>query len=76
MKIIKDTIWWIFKCRACKAVCQAEPEDVTFRPNVDCDGDTVGYICVVECGKCGKPRDVPSSKVTDKIRKIAAGKRH
>lgn len=75
MKVLKEEIWWKFTCTACKSLCQAEPEDVTSRPNVDCDGDTVGHICVVECGKCGKEHDVPRNKVTGKIEKIAADKR-
>ena len=74
MKIINDTIWWESVCVACGATCQAEPNDVTSRPNVDCDGDEVGRIPVVECGKCGKQHDVPDEKITEKIMKIARRK--
>lgn len=75
MKVIDEKIWWEFVCRACGSTCQAEPEDVTSRPNTDCDGDVVGHICVVECGKCGAQHDVPTRKVTEKIEGIAARKR-
>ena len=52
MKILEDTVWWVFTCTACGAKCEAEPADVTDRPSVDCDGDEVGRVVVVECGKC------------------------
>lgn len=75
MKIIDEKPWWMFTCEACGTKCEAEPNDVTSRPNVDCDGDVVGYICVVECGKCGKEHDVPEKMVTEKIKNIAKSKR-
>lgn len=75
MKVKANTVWWAFTCRVCGAECEAEPTDVTDRPNIDIDGDTVGYICVVECGRCGKEHDVPHDKVTAKIEGIAANKR-
>ncbi len=74
MKIIKDTIWWKFTCRVCKAKLQAEPDDVTGRPNIDSDGDKVGVIPVVACEKCGAIRDVPDRKITPLIRQIAIRK--
>lgn len=74
MKVVTEKVWWEFKCKACGSKCQAEPEDVTSRPNTDCEGDTVGHICVVECGKCGKQHDVPARKVTNKIKEIVASK--
>ena len=75
MKVTQAPIWWEFVCGACGAHCQAEPEDVVSRPSVDCDGDVVGRICVVECGRCGKQHDVPVYLLTQKIEKIAKGKR-
>jgi uncharacterized Zn finger protein len=75
MKVINDKIWWEFVCTACGVTCQAEPEDVSVRGNFDCDGDRVGWIEVVECGKCGKPHDVPHNLVTPKITRIAVSKR-
>ncbi len=74
MKVIEEHVWHEFACIACKSVCQAEPEDVDSRPNIDCDGDEVGRIFIVQCGKCGKNHDLPSRKVTDKIRAIAKAK--
>jgi hypothetical protein len=76
MKVTEEKVWWEFTCKTCGSKCEAEPNDVTSRPTTDCDGDVVDYICVVECGKCGKQHDVPSRKVTAKIEKIAADKRH
>lgn len=75
MKVLEQPIWLQFTCEACGAVCEAEPEDVTYRPNVDHEGDVVGHICVVECGRCGKEHDVPGKLVTQKIRDIASDKR-
>lgn len=75
MKVVEEKVWFEFTCKACGSKCQAEPNDITARDNVDCDGDVVGDICVVECGKCGKERDVPFRKVTRKIEEIAASKR-
>ncbi len=75
MKILNEKVWWEFVCLCCGSTCQAEPSDVTGRPSVDSDGDTVGYICVVECGKCGKEHDVPFKKVTAKVERIAKDKR-
>ena len=71
MKVTDAPVWWKFKCVACKANCQAEPDDVKGRLNIDCDGDTVGYIPVVLCGRCGKQRDVPQRLRTAKIEAIA-----
>ena len=67
MKVISAPVWWEFTCKACSAVCQAEPADVTKRPNIDCDGDVVGQIPVIECGRCGKQHDVPSAKKTNNV---------
>lgn len=75
MEVLEEKVWWEFTCRACSSRCRAEPSDVTSRPNIDCDGDTVGRICVVECGRCGKERDVPFRKVTKRIEEIATSKR-
>ena len=69
MKVISAPVWWEFTCKACAAVCQAEPADVTTRPNIDCDGDVVGHIPVVECGRCGSQHDVPRAKRTPNKRK-------
>ncbi len=75
MKVTEEKIWWEFKCKGCGSTCQAEPNDVTSRPGQpDCDGDVLNYICVVECGKCGKPHNVPQRKLTERI-EIAATKR-
>ena len=74
MKIIEDTVWLELRCDACGVLFQAEPDDVTSRPNIDYEGDEVGRIPVVECPKCGKQHDIPSAKVTAKIRKIAETK--
>ena len=67
MKVISAPVWWEFTCKKCSAVCQAEPADVTKRPNIDCDGDVVGQIPVVECGRCGAQHDVPATKRTPRI---------
>lgn len=75
MKVVVEKIWWEFPCKSCGSKCQAEPEDVSSRPNIDCDGDAVGSIPIVECGKCGKEHDVPQAKITPKIEGIAAQKR-
>ena len=75
MKVLEAPVWWEFTCQACGALCQAEPKDVVSRPNIDYEGDTIGHICVVECGRCGKQRDVPKKLLTEKIEKIAARKR-
>lgn len=75
MKVVDEKVWWQFVCKACGSTCQAEPDDVTSRPNIDYEGDTVGYICVVECGKCGKRHDVPAKKITERIEAIARNKR-
>jgi transcription elongation factor Elf1 len=74
MKILVQKVWWIFTCKVCKSKCQAEPGDVTARPNTDSEGDVVGYIPVVACGHCGKERDVPANKLTPKIKSIATEK--
>lgn len=71
MKITKTTVWWKFTCRICKAKIEAEPEDVTGRPNIDSDGDTVGTIPIVACGNCGAERDVPFRLRTPKIESLA-----
>lgn len=75
MKIISKGTWWAFTCSVCGSKWQAEPEDANSRPNIDRDGDQVGWIYTVECGKCGKAHDIPFNKVTDKIRRIADAKR-
>ena len=76
MKVIKDKVWWVFTCKACGVKCQAEPTDVTDRPNLDHEGDEIGRIVVVECGKCGKERDVPARLLTHKLEVIARDKRN
>lgn len=75
MKTTVVGAWWKFTCVACGAKCEAEVDDVTDRPNIDCDGDRVGYYPVVKCGRCGMEHDVPGYLVTDKIREIAKKKR-
>ncbi|MFA6594247.1 MAG: hypothetical protein WCT16_03230 [Candidatus Buchananbacteria bacterium] len=75
MKIIEEEPWWVFTCEACGTKCEAEPGDTTFRRNIDREGDTVGYICVVECGKCGKEHAVPGKLITEKIKNIAISNR-
>ena len=75
MKVLDAPVWWDFVCVACGAHCQAEPTDVTSRSNMDCDGNKIGRISVVECGRGGKQHDVPDNLVTEKIERIAARKR-
>lgn len=74
MKVVEAPIWWQFECRSCHAKCEAEPKDVTGRANIDSDGDVVGVIPVVECGRCGKEHDVPDALLTEKIETIAEKK--
>ncbi|MDP3769748.1 MAG: hypothetical protein U1A25_02555 [Candidatus Sungbacteria bacterium] len=75
MKMVEEGIWFEFVCPSCKSKYQAEPQDATTRPNYDRDGDCVGHIYVVTCGKCGQYIDLPSRKITEKIRQIADNKR-
>ena len=71
MRVISAPTWWSFKCKACSAEIEAEPEDVSGRPQIDCDGDCLGYFPCVSCGRCGKEHDVPSSLLTPKIYDLA-----
>ena len=75
MKILEEGIWLEFTCLVCKSKCQADPGDATSRSNKDSEGDTVGYIYTVECGKCGAYYDLPGTKITQKIKWIADAKR-
>lgn len=74
MKVIKEEVWWQFTCSVCKSVCQAEPNDADSRPNIDHEGDEIGRIYTVKCGKCGKDMDIPHDKITGKIEQIAQRK--
>lgn len=71
MKILVEKVWWIFTCRVCKSKCQAEPTDVNGQANNDSDGDTINYIPIVACGKCGAEHKVPPNKMTPKIFNLA-----
>ena len=75
MKIIDKKVWWEFVCETCGSTCQADPEDVTSRPQLDHDSDEVGLIPTVECGACGKSHDVPAEKITGKVEGIIRNKR-
>ena len=74
MKIIEEKVWWTFTCFCCKSVCEADPTDAVLFAKLDYEGDKY-YGYAVECGKCGKEHEIPSAKLTDKIKLIANSKK-